>query len=110
MANSLLGAVNNTVGTVGSTVGAIVGGVTAIVTNIVSAVGLKPGTDATLKIYDSITKKLVETVIVKADALGIVTYETSKYINGESVQITGLTPTDFNYNKTPTLARSPRFI
>ena len=103
MANSLLGAVNNTVGTVGSTVGGIVGGVAAIVTNIVSAVGLKPGTDATLKIYDSITKKLVETVIVKADALGIVTYETSKYINGESVQITGLTPTDFNYNKTQIL-------
>ena len=49
--------------------------------NTVNAIGFKPGVDVTLTFYDSITKILLKTVIVKADATGTVNYQTSEFLN-----------------------------
>ena len=68
--------------------------------NTVNAIGFKPGVDVTLTFYDSITKILLKTVIVKADATGTVNYQTSEFLNGETVNLVGKNSQGLELTKT----------
>ncbi|MFW2078809.1 Ig-like domain-containing protein, partial [Acinetobacter sp. ULE_I010] len=76
-----------------------IGTVTGLL-NTVNAIGFKPGVDVTLTFYDTITKILLKTVIVKADATGTVNYQTSEFLNGETVNLVGKNSQGLELTKT----------
>ncbi len=99
MAN-LLGSVLNPVVDL---VGGVVGGVVNLVSNVVKAAGFLPNSDVTISFYDAITKALIKSIIVPADAGGRIEYTTSEFVNGETAVITGVNPKGYDVKITQVL-------
>ena len=80
----------NLLGSVTTPILGAAGGVINTVFNTVQYTGFKPGSDITLSFYDAITKQLTRSIIVQASTTGDLNYVTQEFVNGETVNVTGI--------------------